>query len=129
MRLFPRTDSAVYSLNSKLSIERRFDTSRVLNKSVAYQSNIASFGDGVILASPSGLNNVVESYSLTWNNRPVETIREIEAFFKMVGTHETFIWIEPDEDTRILVKLTGDVSVSKQLEIGTITATFLRVYQ
>ena len=58
----------------------------------------AEFGDGYEQRLANGINNLAESYSLSFNNRTKEEIDDITAFFANKGGVTAFTFTIPDSN-------------------------------
>ena len=93
----------------------------------------ASFGDGYEQRLIDGINNIVESYSIAFNNRPTEEIDDIVAFFDTKAGVGAFDYTIHDsnnggETTIKVVCETYNLTYTNTIAYGC-TATFRRVYE
>ena len=91
------------------------------------------FGDGYEQRLANGINNLVESYSLSFSNRTKEEIDDITAFFANKGAVTAFTFTIPDSNNsgETAVKVVCD-SWSQSYRYGdyySCTASFRRVYE
>ena len=94
---------------------------------------ITEFGDGYEQRLVNGINNLVENYSLSFNNRTKEDIDDITAFFATKGAVTAFTFTIPDSNNsgETAVKVVCD-SWSQSYRVGDFyacTAQFRRVYE
>ena len=95
----------------------------------------AEFGDGYEQRLANGINNLAESYSLSFSNRTKEEIDDITAFFANKGAVTAFTFTIPDSNDggsgETAVKVICD-SWSQSYRFGdfySCTAQFRRVYE
>ena len=94
----------------------------------------AKFGDGYEQRKVKGVNNIVESYNLSFSNRPNTETDDLEAFFVSTGGVTKFTFTIPDSNEGTGEK---DIKVvcdewSKshtQTAATTLTAKLRRVYE
>ena len=94
---------------------------------------LTEFGDGYEQRLANGINNLVEDYSLTFNNRTKEEIDDITAFFANKGAVTAFTFTIPDSNNsgETAVKVICD-SWSQAYRYGdfySCSANFRRVYE
>ena len=138
MRIFPTIENNPLAVDD-LSllpdglIEVKYSISRVFDTEKQFQTLEANFGDGYIQRERKDITTGREIYNLTWNNRKIDVIQDIWNFLTAVGTHETFVWQNPETKKYVRVKMSGNPSKSTQAGgddlIGTITATFIEVFE
>ena len=58
--------------------------------------HLAKFGDGYEQRLANGINNLVETYAISFNNRTKEEIDDIVAFFENKGGVTAFTYTVPD---------------------------------
>lgn len=107
---------------------------RALNKSIAPRVREVKFGDGYSQRALDGINYLNESWDLTFSNRLYTDIFNMESFLETKAGVTSFTWAPPgDVDMKVIcrnwntntLQHTGTNSTS----IGTLTATFERVYE
>lgn len=88
----------------------------------------ASFGDGYSQRSADGINNIVDKYSLTWENIDREEAETIMAFLRARAGVETFTYTVPRETTprKWLCEQFQQTHVTAVLD--TVTATFIESF-
>ena len=92
------------------------------------------FGDGYEQRLANGINNLVESYSIAFNNRTKEEIDDIIAFFENKGGVTAFTYTVPDTNesgNEVAIKVVCS-DWKKTYTFGdyySATATFKRVYE
>ena len=91
------------------------------------------FGDGYEQRLANGINNLVENYSLSFNNRTKEDIDDITAFFATKGAVTAFTFTIPDSnnsgETAVKVICNNWSQAYKVGDYYSCTATFRRVYE
>tara|TARA_R100001443_G_scaffold78076_2_gene85325 strand:- start:1327 stop:1701 length:375 start_codon:yes stop_codon:yes gene_type:complete len=96
--------------------------------------HLANFGDGYEQRLANGINNLVESYSIAFNNRTKEEIDDIIAFFENKGGVTAFTYTVPDTNesgNEVAIKVVCS-EWNKSYAYGdyySATATFKRVYE
>ena len=114
------------------STVRRPDKS--MGRSSKPKVHLAKFGDGYEQSLANGINNLEESYSITFNNRTKEEIDDIVAFFENKGGVTAFTYTVPDTNesgNEVAIKVICD-AWNKTYSFGdyySATATFRRVYE
>lgn len=88
----------------------------------------AQFGDGYSQRTSDLLNNVNESFALTFNNRTNTDIENIIAFFEITGGYDSFDWTPPGESTSIKVIVDKWNKTYITNDYSSLSATFTRVY-
>ena len=94
---------------------------------------VTTFGDGYEQRIANGINNLQETYGLSFNNRTKEEIDDITAFFANKGAVTAFNFTIPDSNNsgETTVKVVCD-NWSQAYRYGDYygcTATFRRVYE
>lgn len=102
--------------------------SRGTTSEVTPSVTTAKFGDGYAQRVVHGINNLGQTWSLTFQSNPLETAAEIIAFLTSKQGVDPFSWIPPGEYVAIDVicskwSQTYDTEFSR-----TITVTFEKVY-
>ena len=64
-----------------------------------FRINKASFGDGYIQRSGSGINTLEEDVTLNWSFLTETEVNDIKAFFDARGGYEAFNYTMPGEST------------------------------
>lgn len=64
--------------------------------------NEVGYGDGYSQRSPNGLNNVLNTYNLSFQGKR-EDCDDIVSFFRRHGGYKSFYWYAPDQYRDILV--------------------------
>tara|TARA_R100000655_G_scaffold61488_2_gene99889 strand:- start:488 stop:862 length:375 start_codon:yes stop_codon:yes gene_type:complete len=96
--------------------------------------HLAKFGDGYEQRLADGINNLVESYAIAFNNRTKEEIDDIIAFFENKGGVTAFTYTVPDTNesgNEVAIKVVCS-DWKKTYTFGdyySATATFKRVYE
>ena len=114
------------------STVRRPDKS--MTRSSKPKIHSAQFGDGYEQRLADGINNLVESYSIAFNNRTKEEIDDIIAFFENKGGVTAFTYTVPDTNesgNEVAIKVVCS-EWKKTYTFGdyySATATFKRVYE
>ena len=96
---------------------------------------ITDFGDGYEQRLANGINNLVESYSITFNNRTKEEIDDITAFFANKGAVTAFNYVIPDSnnggsgETTVKVICDNWSQAYNHGDFYSCAATFRRVYE
>ena len=112
-------------------------TNRKPDKGMTRQSQpkvfITEFGDGYEQRLANGINNLAESYGVSFSNRTKEEIDDITAFFENKAGVTNFNFTIPDSNNsgETTVKVVCD-SWSQAYRYGDYygcTATFRRVYE
>ena len=108
------------------------------DKTMTRQSNpkvlLATFGDGYEQRAVSGINNLKEQYSVSFNNRPKAEIDDIVSFFNAKEGVTAFSFTVPDTNSpnsEFTIKAVVDTfSVSyNNNDFYSCTATIRRVYE
>lgn len=90
---------------------------------------VADFGDGYAQAGPDGINNVVETWDLSFENYPIADVNTLITFFNTQNSAKSFYWTPPDEVTPKLWRQDGDYTVSFVGPLTrTLTVKIKRVY-
>ena len=114
------------------STVRRPDKS--MTRSSKPKIHYAQFGDGYEQRLADGINNLVESYAIAFNNRTKEEIDDIIAFFENKGGVTAFTYTVPDTNesgNEVAIKVVCS-DWKKTYTFGdyySATATFKRVYE
>ena len=91
------------------------------------------FGDGYEQRLVNGINNLAESYAVTFNNRTKEDIDDITAFFASKGAVTAFTFTIPDSnnsgETAVKVECDNWSQIYSYGDFYGCTATFRRVYE
>tara|TARA_R100001015_G_C4615586_1_gene171593 strand:+ start:254 stop:628 length:375 start_codon:yes stop_codon:yes gene_type:complete len=96
--------------------------------------HLAKFGDGYEQRLADGINNLIESYAISFNNRTKEEIDDIIAFFENKGGVTAFTYTVPDTNesgNEVAIKVVCS-DWKKTYTFGdyySATATFKRVYE
>ena len=96
--------------------------------------HLAKFGDGYEQRLANGINNLVETYAISFNNRTKEEIDDIVAFFENKGGVTAFTYTVPDTNesgNEVAIKVVCS-DWKKTYTFGdyySATATFKRVYE
>lgn len=89
----------------------------------SYRVLTAQFGDGYKQQAADGINNVIQTWSLTFKSTSLATIQAIRGFLKAKGGYKKFYWTPPlGEQGLYTVAQLGILA-----EVGsdyTLTATF-----
>ncbi len=112
-------------------------TVRRPDKMMAAQSQpnvlVANFGDGYQQRAARGINNLVQSYSVSFANRTKEEIDDITAFFENKGGVTNFSFTIPDSnnsgETTIKVICSSWSQAYTTGDYYGCSATFTRVYE
>ena len=105
-----------------------------MGRSAKPKVHLAKFGDGYEQRLANGINNLEESYSITFNNRTKEEIDDIVAFFENKGGVTAFTYTVPDTNesgNEVAIKVVCS-DWKKTYTFGdyySATATFKRVYE
>ena len=107
---------------------------RALSKSSAPRIREVKFGDGYSQRAQDGINYMNESWSLTFSNRSFTDIFNMESFLDTKGGTTAFTFQAPGEAEVKVICRNWDVSTihhtgTNSSSIGTLTATFERVYE
>lgn len=95
----------------------------------------ASFGDGYEQRIVDGINNINETFSISFQNRSKAEIDDITAFFVSKGGVTSFDYTIPDSnvsppyETTVKVVCDSWNTVYVQTDCYTCTANFRRVYE
>lgn len=95
----------------------------------------ARFGDGYEQRIADGINNLEQTFSISFVNRSKEDIDDITAFFELKGGVTSFDYTIPDSnvsapfETTIKVVCENWSTVYVQTDCYTCTANFRRVYE
>lgn len=114
------------------STVRRPDKSMTRNSKP--KIHLANFGDGYEQRLADGINNLIESYAISFNNRTKEEIDDIIAFFENKGGVTAFTYTVPDTNesgNEVAIKVVCS-EWKKTYTYGdyySATATFKRVYE
>ena len=91
------------------------------------------FGDGYEQRLANGINNLVETYTITFNNRTKEDIDDITAFFATKGGVTAFNYIIPDSnnsgETTVKVICDNWSQAYNHGDYYSCAASFRRVYE
>ncbi len=105
-----------------------------MQRSAKPRVHLATFGDGYEQRIANGINNLVESYSVSFNNRTKAEIDDIVAFFENKAGVTAFTFTVPDTNesgNEVAIKVVCD-TWNKTYTVGdyySATATFRRVYE
>lgn len=77
--------------------------SRGFTTDITPRVTIAKFGDGYSQRVPDGINNLDQSWNLSFQSNDLGTIASIESFIKSKTGSEVFTWIPPGELTEVNV--------------------------
>jgi len=107
---------------------------RSLSKSSAPRIREVKFGDGYSQRMADGINPLNQSWSLTFANRPYTDIFNMESFLETKGGVQSFTWQAPGESEVKVICRNWDTNTlnhtgTNNTSIGTLTATFERVYE
>jgi len=107
---------------------------RSLGKSSAPRIREVKFGDGYSQRAQDGINYMNESWNLTFANRSFTDIFNMESFLETKGGTAAFTFQPPGESEVKVICRNWDVSTLyhtgvNSASIGTLTATFERVYE
>lgn len=107
---------------------------RNLTKSSKPRVLKATFGDGYEQRIQDGINNIVQSFSVSFNNREKEEIDDIISFFDSLNGVTSFNYTYPDSNSIGGEKTVKVVCEDYNLtftndEFYGCTATFRRVYE
>ena len=107
---------------------------RALGKSSAPRIREVKFGDGYSQRSQDGINYMNEAWNLTFANRSFTDIFNMESFLETKGGTAAFTFQAPGESEVKVICKNWDVSTVhhtgvNSTSIGTLTATFERVYE
>ena len=107
---------------------------KALSKSSAPRIREVKFGDGYSQRAQDGINYMNESWSLTFSNRLFSDIYNMESFLETKGGTTAFTWAPPGESEVKVICRNWDVNTlyhtgTNSTSIGTLTATFERVYE
>ena len=102
----------------------------------AYKPNVLKiqFGDGYEQRIQEGINNIIHTFSVSFNNRPKADIDDIVAFFINKGGTTAFNFTYPDSNVgggeKTVKVVCEDFSQSYSYDdFYSCTATFRRVYE
>ncbi len=112
-------------------------TVRRPDKNMSAQSQpkvrITDFGDGYQQRTAAGINNLDQSYSVSFSNRTKEEIDDIVAFFVSKGGVTNFTFTIPDSnnsgETAIKVIYMSWTQIYKVGDFYNCSASFKRVYE
>lgn len=107
---------------------------RSLSKSTAPRIREVKFGDGYSQRTQDGINYLNESWSLTFANRRFTDILTMESFLETKGGVVPFTWQAPGDTEVKVICRSWDISTINytgvnSTSVGTLTATFERVYE
>ena len=96
---------------------------------------VTKFGDGYEQRKPIGINNIQETYTLSFVNRTDTEIDDLNTFFAGLNSTDTLIFKE--EDSNGSPSTTIDITVvceswditTPNTGVRSLTATFRRVYE
>lgn len=102
--------------------------SRGYSKKSEPKVNRIQFGDGYTQRVAAGINNLKESWSLSWTNIPTDAALAIVSFLEARAGVEYFLWIPPDSTTTYkVICASWDVEYVSHIA-HTVTCDFERVY-
>ena len=108
--------------------EFTYTPARGFTSDVTPSVRTAKFGDGYAQRVVHGINNLAQSWNLTFQSQPLTTAAAIIAFFEARSGASSFTWLPPGETTEVSV-VCSKWNKTYESEISrTITATFERVY-
>lgn len=107
---------------------------RSFSRSNAPRIREVKFGDGYSQRAQDGINYMNESWSLTFANRSYTDIAAMEGFLETRGGAAAFTFQAPGDTEVKVICRNWDVSIlnhtgNNATSIGTLTATFERVYE
>jgi phage-related protein len=77
----------------------------------------AKFGDGYSQRMSDGLNTIMETWSLSFQNRPISDINIIRAFLEGKNGVQAFSWDPPGQVAATSKSITGVVNASGKLRV------------
>jgi len=95
---------------------------------------VTKFGDGYEQRKPIGINNIQETYTLSFVNRPDTEIDDLNSFFEELNSTDTLIFRDEDSNGPsptqdiVVVCESWDVTTPNS-GVRSLTATFRRVYE
>jgi len=101
--------------------DRKIRADKNLRKSSAPRVRSAKFGDGYEQRRVDGINNIKETYNVTFNNRTVSEADDIIAFFDTKAGVTSFDFTLPD--TNSTTSVTGKVDLGGQSTSSTTSYT------
>jgi phage-related protein len=69
-------------------------------KSVEPRVLAIKFGDGYSQEMADGINNIVETWSISFSNRTRTVIQAVDDMFESLGGHSPFQWTTPEGKTK-----------------------------
>ena len=92
---------------------------------------VTKFGDGYEQRKPIGINNIQETYTLSFVNRPDTEIDKLNTFFEGLNSTDTLIFRDEDSSgpQDILVVCESWDVTTPNSGVRSLTATFRRVYE
>lgn len=89
---------------------------------------VTSFGDGYSQRAAVGINNIADTWSLSFSNRSTSEKQAIINFFRDHRDGRSFTWTPYDDVNEIKVYCSKWKSSSAGYDIYNISCTFMRVY-
>ena len=107
---------------------------RNIKKSVKPLYSVLSFGDGYESRISLGTDGRQETYTVTFNNRPIEEVTSITGFFANRAKYKNFDFTLPDSnepsgEKTITVYCDSSSTIYVNQVVGSVTAKFVRVFE
>lgn len=98
------------------------------NHSCATKPRVQSvkFGDGYELRMPTGINNIIETWNLTFTVSG-DVADDILAFLVSHGGSKSFLWKTPNEETKTFI--CREWSANRDRGIKKVSASFEQVFE
>ena len=91
--------------------------------------NKVQFGEGYSQRVPSGINNIMQSWNVSFNSQSIATANAIDAFLSSKYGTNSFTWIPPGETIEVKVLCPKWTKTYESSISRSISATFERVYE
>jgi phage-related protein len=105
-----------------------FNPDKALKQDMKPRILKAQFGDGYMQRARDGINNINESWTLTWKNRSVADGQKLLNFFESTGGIHAITWTPPYASDPLKVIVETWNTTFPQMEVLTVQAKFTRVH-
>lgn len=96
--------------------------------SVKFNQISAKFGDGYEQIAPNGVNNIVDTWSITWGALTTSEYQTVITALKSVGTWGIITWTPCDETVQKKFRISGDISRTRSGTLYTVACTLRQVF-
>lgn len=94
-----------------------------------YRTNQMNFGDGYSQTAADGINWVVDTWTIKWENINLTDLTTLKNFFNTVGSYLPITWTSPLDSAAKLYKVDIQTGVQYQANAGNVFTVSTKLIQ